>query len=99
MTPLPSAGHYTILTYIRQTKKAEKAKSAGAESAASAPTGPQRFSTTSGDDNTPQGKKTWTVGDTVDETTHRGGKKVRGKKGKKPKAQDWGTGVNAIPLG
>ncbi|RXW22594.1 hypothetical protein EST38_g3285 [Candolleomyces aberdarensis] len=61
----------------------------------SRPDRPQRYSTTSGLDEAPTTKKTWTVGD-EEEETHRGGKKhVRGKK----KSKTWGTGVNAIPVG
>ena len=63
------------------------------------PERPQRFSTTSGIEQTAAGKRTWTVGDVEDRETHRGGRKhTRGKKGK-PKRRDWGTGVNAIAVG
>ncbi|KAF7303279.1 RRM domain-containing protein [Mycena kentingensis (nom. inval.)] len=61
------------------------------------PERPQRFSATSGLDSTVAKRRTWTVGDAVDDETHRGGKKhkkTRGKGGKQ-----WGTGVNAIPVG
>ncbi|KAJ2912151.1 hypothetical protein MD484_g8262, partial [Candolleomyces efflorescens] len=61
----------------------------------SRPDRPQRYSTTSGLDEAPTTKKTWSVGN-EEEETHRGGKKhVRGKK----KSKTWGTGVNAIPVG
>lgn len=64
------------------------------------PERPQRFSTTSGIEQTDAGKRTWTVGDEDDGETHRGGRKhsKAGKKGR-PKARDWGTGVNSIPVG
>jgi len=58
---------------------------------------PQRFSTTSGEGDAPKSKRTWTVGDVVDDETHRGGKKVKKRGKKRPK--DMGTGVNAIPVG
>jgi nucleolar protein 6 len=64
------------------------------------PERPQRFSTTSGIEQDAAGKRTWTVGDEEDGTTHRGGRKHSkvGKKGR-PKGKEWGTGVNAIPVG
>ncbi|EAU92741.1 RNA binding protein [Coprinopsis cinerea okayama7 len=62
----------------------------------SQPDKPQRYSATSGIDQAPTTKRTWSVGDTVEETTNRGGKrKQRGNR--KPKSL--GTGVNAIPVG
>lgn len=57
---------------------------------------PQRFSTTSGSLQKPTAKKTWTVGDTDDAETHRGGEKLRN--WSKSRQKTWGTGVNAIPL-
>jgi nucleolar protein 6 len=64
------------------------------------PERPQRFSTTSGMEQSSAGKRTWTVGDEENEETHRGGRKHSrtGKKGR-PKGKEWGTGVNAIPVG
>ncbi|KIY63026.1 hypothetical protein CYLTODRAFT_403801 [Cylindrobasidium torrendii FP15055 ss-10] len=64
---------------------------------------PVRYSATSGADVVPQTEKTWTVEDNMDgQKTHRGGKKhadkTRGKK-KKAFSKEWGTGVNAIPVG
>ena len=56
---------------------------------------PQRFSSTSGMEQVPVAKRTWTVGDSDDGQTYRGGVKHK----KKPKAKAWGTGVNAIPVG
>ncbi|KAI0034157.1 hypothetical protein K488DRAFT_46078 [Vararia minispora EC-137] len=58
---------------------------------------PQRFSTTSGEGEAPRTKRTWTVGNTTTEETHRGGKKAKQRGKKKPKGM--GTGVNAIPVG
>ena len=55
---------------------------------------PQRFSATSGMEQVPVAKRTWTVGAGDDRQTHRG---VKHKK--KSKAKAWGTGVNAIPVG
>lgn len=56
---------------------------------------PQRFSATSGMVQAPVAKRSWTVGDGDDGTTHRGGLKHK----KKSKSKAWGTGVNAIPVG
>ncbi|KAK7059184.1 hypothetical protein VNI00_001811 [Paramarasmius palmivorus] len=56
----------------------------------------QRYSATSGVGDAPSAKRTWTVGDTADGETHRGGKK---RKPRKPVAKNQGTGVNAIPVG
>ncbi|KAF8973613.1 hypothetical protein BDZ97DRAFT_1647687 [Flammula alnicola] len=61
------------------------------------PSKPQRFSATSGLEQKPVTKKTWTVGDVDDGETHRGGERHR-KKSKVP-GKTWGTGVNAIPVG
>ncbi|KAJ7361501.1 hypothetical protein DFH08DRAFT_844391 [Mycena albidolilacea] len=66
-------------------------------SLSSVPDRPQRFSATSGLEQVQSKRRTWTVGDEEDDETHRGGKKhvkVRGRGGKQ-----WGTGVNAIPVG
>ncbi|KAF5368627.1 hypothetical protein D9758_002311 [Tetrapyrgos nigripes] len=59
---------------------------------------PQRFSATSGVEEAPDTKRTWSIGDAMDEKTHRGGKK-HARPSKKSKSKDWGTGVNAIPVG
>jgi len=82
----------------RQEKQATAGK--GEEQASALPERPQRFSTTSGIEQTAAGKRTWTVGDEEDGETHRGGRKhsKAGKKGR-PKGKEWGTGVNAIPVG
>ncbi|KAI0322167.1 hypothetical protein OF83DRAFT_1167828 [Amylostereum chailletii] len=77
----------------QRSKKAEKTKALGEVP----PSRPQRFSTTSGEGDAPQTKRTWTVGDTVEEETHRGGKRVR--QARKPRVKDYGTGVNSIPVG
>lgn len=82
----------------KKVEAADKGKGRGnkqTQEILSRPDRPQRWSSTSGLEEAPTGKKTWTVGDVAEET-HRGGQKhVRGKK--KPKTQ--GTGVNAIPVG
>ncbi|KAF8913060.1 hypothetical protein CPB84DRAFT_1742458 [Gymnopilus junonius] len=57
------------------------------------PSKPQRFSATSGLEQKPQTKRTWTIGDVDDGETHRGGRQHR------KKSKTWGTGVNAIPVG
>jgi len=59
---------------------------------------PQRYSATSGLGGAPHSKKTWTVGDSEDGAVHRGGKK-HSKKGRPQRSKEWGTGVNAIPVG
>ncbi|TFY72411.1 hypothetical protein EVG20_g599 [Dentipellis fragilis] len=61
---------------------------------------PQRFSASSGEGDAPRAKRTWTVENVDDGETHRGGKNAK-KRGKRPnaKAREWGTGVNAIPVG
>ncbi|KAH7914775.1 hypothetical protein BJ138DRAFT_316160 [Hygrophoropsis aurantiaca] len=62
--------------------------------------GAARFSATSGAEQVITKDRTWTVGDTEDTETHRGGKKhVKRGKGRRPNLKDWGTGVNAIPVG
>lgn len=62
--------------------------------------GAKRFSTTSGTVQEVQKMRTWTVGDTEESTTHRGGKKhAKSSKARRPNTKDWSTGVNAIPVG
>ncbi|KAK0198951.1 hypothetical protein F5146DRAFT_1021567 [Armillaria mellea] len=56
---------------------------------------PQRYSATSGVDQAPSKKRTWTIDDTIENEVHRGGVKHRKPRGGKA----WGTGVNAIPVG
>ncbi|KAF8167701.1 hypothetical protein B0H34DRAFT_792396 [Crassisporium funariophilum] len=64
------------------------------------PNKPQRFSGTSGMDQMPVTKRTWTVGDVDDGETHRGGKRHKTKSTSTSKfSKTWGTGVNAIPVG
>lgn len=83
----------------RQKQLQKKAKSQGEKPTAEMD-GAKRFSTTSGADQEVQKKRTWTVGDTEDSTTHRGGKKhAKAGKARRTKSKDWGTGVNAIPVG
>ncbi|KAJ7651712.1 hypothetical protein DFH06DRAFT_1475723 [Mycena polygramma] len=60
---------------------------------------PQRFSATSGLEQVQSKRRTWTVGDEEDDgETHRGGQKHIKSKGRSHGKQ-WGTGVNAIPVG
>ncbi|KAJ7246280.1 hypothetical protein B0H12DRAFT_1021281 [Mycena haematopus] len=59
---------------------------------------PQRFSATSGLEQVQSKRRTWTVGDEEDDETHRGGKKHTKARGR-GKGKQWGTGVNAIPVG
>ncbi|PSR76723.1 hypothetical protein PHLCEN_2v8320 [Hermanssonia centrifuga] len=54
---------------------------------------PQRYSATSGVDQVPTTKRTWTVGDVVED-----GRRTKKRGAKKP-AKAFGTGVNAIPVG
>ncbi|KAF8519222.1 hypothetical protein BU17DRAFT_47909 [Hysterangium stoloniferum] len=58
---------------------------------------PQRHSKTSGVDNVPQQKRTWTVPEDG-EASGRGGVKKRGKKWK-TLSKSWGTGANSIAVG
>ncbi|KAK0246358.1 hypothetical protein EDD85DRAFT_966636 [Armillaria nabsnona] len=59
---------------------------------------PQRYSATSGVDQVPSKKRTWTIDDTIENEVHRGG--VKHNKSRKPRGgKAWGTGVNAIPVG
>jgi len=89
-----------VLTFRLQIKKADR-KDKRDGSLPSRPNKPQRYSATSGIEQTSAEKKrTWTVGDAAEDEVHRGGqkhKRVRGSR--KPKTRDWGTGVNAIPVG
>jgi nucleolar protein 6 len=49
---------------------------------------------------TPDHKRTWTVAGVAEDEVHRGGQKHKKTRGaRKSKARDWGTGVNAIPVG
>ncbi|KAH8835842.1 hypothetical protein DL96DRAFT_1520490 [Flagelloscypha sp. PMI_526] len=85
---------------ISQRKKQETRaqKKDGEPSGSAVPHKTQRFSSTSGAERTPAGRKTWTVGDTVqDGPTQRGGK--RHSKPSKKSRRPEGTGMNAIPLG
>ncbi|KAH6916926.1 RNA binding protein [Coprinopsis sp. MPI-PUGE-AT-0042] len=80
----------------QRIKKVEK----GDKSAIlSRPDKPQRYSATSGLDQTEaqMTKRTWSVGDVVEET-HRGGKRHQKRGARKP-GKSHGTGVNAIPVG
>jgi len=58
---------------------------------------PQRFSTTSGEGEVPRTKRTWTIGD-GDQGDERHGRTKGGKK-RGTRTKNWGTGVNALPIG
>ena len=58
---------------------------------------PQRYSSTSGVEQAPLKKRTWSVQEETDEAP--AGKKRGSKKGKKRPPKPLGTGVNAIPVG
>ncbi|KAG2369537.1 hypothetical protein BDR07DRAFT_1323773, partial [Suillus spraguei] len=92
---------YLVLSnLIAQQKQFQKKARSKCEEPASGMDGTKRFSTTSGADQEVQKKRTWTVGDTDDSTTHRGGRKhAKAGKVRQTKSKDWGTGVNAIPVG
>lgn len=57
---------------------------------------PQRYSSTSGIDQKPVARRTWTVGDSLEAETHRGGEKHT--RACQNRRKTWGTGVNAIPV-
>lgn len=58
---------------------------------------PQRYSATSGVDQVPLKKRTWSIPEADEEGSS--GKKRGSKKGKKRPPKPLGTGVNAIPVG
>jgi len=70
----------------------QKSRNPAAKEEAESDLQPQRYSSTSGFDQTPKVKRTWTIGNTPEENT-----KQKKQRGKKPRSQ--GTGVNAIPVG
>ncbi|KAG5654716.1 hypothetical protein H0H81_007472 [Sphagnurus paluster] len=63
------------------------------------PDRPQRYSATSGIEQVPVTRKTWTVGDVDDGETHRGGQRHAKRSKLRSGGKTWGTGVNAIPVG
>ena len=81
----------------------KRLKKAPPNSTTPQPGHPQRYSATSGIAQAPLTKRTWTVGGVEDDGAgHRGGQKhAKGdrKRGGRSKGKDWGTGVNAIPVG
>ncbi|KAI5121137.1 hypothetical protein M0805_007135 [Coniferiporia weirii] len=83
------------------TQRTKTLQKQNPQDGAAVPERPQRHSTTSGIEDAPSGKRTWTVPGPGDEgTTHRGGQKHVKKRGKSSKkGKEWGTGVNAIPVG
>lgn len=90
----------TISSYLpTQTERIEKQGVDGG-STPTMPDRPQRYSATSGIDQAPIARRTWTVGDVDDGQTHRGGNRhSKSSKTKRPGGRVWGTGVNAIPVG
>ncbi|KAL0071780.1 hypothetical protein AAF712_000702 [Marasmius tenuissimus] len=81
-----------------QRKPGKDGKSDKGENAAGNTTD-QRYSATSGVGEAPATKNTWTVGDTVEEGPRSRGGKKHSKRGARKPAKEWGTGVNAIPVG
>lgn len=75
----------------------QKAAEKGADADAILIAPPQRHSTTSGLEEVPQKRRTWTVPE-ADEVSGRGGVKKRGKKGK-ALPRHMGTGANAVAVG
>jgi nucleolar protein 6 len=60
----------------------------------------KRYSATSGVEQAPTNKKTWTVGDVVEDETHRGGVKHSKKDQKRgTRVKSHASGMNAIPVG
>jgi len=84
--------------FSQRQKKAEAGKGEKG-SIPSKPDRPQRYSTTSGVTQAPTTARTWSVGDVVPESTHRGGKNAKRPPRGNRKSKSEGTGVNAIPVG
>ncbi|KAH9964225.1 hypothetical protein BC827DRAFT_1266018 [Russula dissimulans] len=86
-----------LLTTQRTRRTLKAAKAQGKDAAEQETLQPQRFSTTSGVGDVPQTKRTWSVGDGSQSGEHHG----RAKRGKKrgTRTKNWGTGVNALPIG
>ncbi|KAG6911596.1 hypothetical protein DXG01_011899 [Tephrocybe rancida] len=84
----------------QRKEKIEKLVATDATAIPTMPDKPQRYSATSGIEQAPTTRRTWTVGDVDDGETHRGGRKHAKRPSKsKPSGKTWGTGVNAIPVG
>ncbi|KAF8078824.1 hypothetical protein FPV67DRAFT_80879 [Lyophyllum atratum] len=83
----------------QRQERIEKAAAADGTTVPTLPDRPQRYSATSGIDQAPTTHRTWTVGDTDDGETHRGGQKHAKRSKSRPSGKTWGTGVNAIPVG
>ncbi|KDQ31013.1 hypothetical protein PLEOSDRAFT_166326 [Pleurotus ostreatus PC15] len=81
----------------QQRKHGEKGSKGSGNVETTVHLNPQRYSSTSGTEQKPVTKHTWTVGDTVEDEVHRGGAKHS--KQRKTKSRSMGTGVNAIPVG
>jgi nucleolar protein 6 len=85
-----------------QAKQADKRKTAQPETQddIATLTAGKRYSATSGIEQTPVKKRTWTVGDADDDAVHRGGIKHSKKDRKRgARVKDQASGMNAIPLG
>ncbi|KAF9229067.1 hypothetical protein BS17DRAFT_804921 [Gyrodon lividus] len=83
-----------------QRRKRQEKKSSDESKPCEQLVGAQRFSATSGAEQVHTKKRTWTVGDVEEIETHRGGHKgTKSSKKRHPMIKDFGTGVNAIPVG
>ncbi|KAG6832530.1 hypothetical protein H0H92_000159 [Tricholoma furcatifolium] len=83
----------------QRKEKFDKLAASDASTIPTLPDRPQRYSATSGIEQKPITRRTWTVGDIDDGETHRGGKKHAKRSKSKSSGKTWGTGVNAIPVG
>jgi len=81
----------------QRTRRLKEATAQGKDATQHEHLQPQRFSTTSGEGEVPHTKRTWTVGD-GDQGGERHGKTKAGKK-RGTRTKNWGTGVNALPIG
>ncbi|KAI0285449.1 hypothetical protein BGY98DRAFT_909791, partial [Russula aff. rugulosa BPL654] len=81
----------------QRTRRIKEATAQGKDATQHEHIQPQRFSTTSGEGEVPHTKRTWTVGD-GDQGGERHGRTKAGKK-RGTRTKNWGTGVNALPIG
>lgn len=81
----------------QRTRRLKEATEQGKDATQHEHLQPQRFSTTSGEGEVPRTKRTWTIGD-GDQGGERHGKTKAGKK-HGTRTKNWGTGVNALPIG
>jgi len=82
----------------QRKERVEKTAATNSNAVPTLPDRPQRYSATSGIDQAPTARRTWTVGDEVDRETRRGGQKHTKRSKSRPSGKTWGTGVNAIPV-